>query len=60
MPDDAGTKLDTLYNPPHKLTVAKDIGVIDRHGRRFIELSPFVALASVGPTGWTAASGIRP
>ena len=51
MPDDAGTKLDTLYNPPHKLTVAKDIGVIDRHGRRFIELSPFVALASVGPTG---------
>ena len=51
MPDDAGTKLDTLYSPPHKLTVAKDIGVIDRHGRRFIELSPFVALASVGPTG---------
>ena len=51
MPDDAGTKRETLYNPPHKLTVAKDIGVIDRHGRRFIELSPFVALASVGPTG---------
>ena len=51
MPDDASAKLDTLYSPPHKLTVAKDIGVIDRHGRRFIELSPFVALASVGPTG---------
>lgn len=51
MPDDASAKLDTLYNPPHKLTVAKDIGVIDKHGRRFIELSPFVALASVGPSG---------
>jgi len=51
MPDDASAKLDALYNPPHKLTVAKDIGVIDRHGRRFIELSPFVALASVGPSG---------
>ncbi len=51
MPDDASAKLDTLYNPPHKLTVAKDIGVIDKHGRRFVELSPFVALASVGPSG---------
>lgn len=51
MPDDASAKLDELYNPPHKLTVAKDIGVVDKHGRRFIELSPFCALASVGPTG---------
>lgn len=51
MPDDASAKLDTLYNPPHKLTVAKDIGVVDKHGRRFIALSPFVALASVGPSG---------
>jgi PPOX class probable FMN-dependent enzyme len=51
MPDDAGAKLDALYNPPHKLTVAKDIGVVDKHGRRFIELSPFAALATVGPDG---------
>jgi len=51
MPDDASAKLDALYNPPHKLTVAKDIGVVDKHGRRFIELSPFVAMASVGPSG---------
>ena len=51
MPDDASAKLDTLYNPPHKLTVEKDIGVVDKHGRRFVELSPFVALASVGPGG---------
>lgn len=51
MPDDASAKLDALYAPPHKLTVAKDIGVVDKHGRRFIELSPFVALATVGPNG---------
>lgn len=51
MPDDASAKLDALYAPPHKLTVAKDIGVVDKHGRRFIELSPFVALATVGANG---------
>ncbi|ODT88415.1 MSMEG_1061 family FMN-dependent PPOX-type flavoprotein [Phenylobacterium sp. SCN 70-31] len=51
MADDASTQLDALYHRPHPLTVAKDIGVIDAHGRRFIELSPFVALASVGPDG---------
>lgn len=52
MADDAATsELNRLYLPPHKLTVAKDIGVVDPHGRRFIELSPFCALASVGPTG---------
>lgn len=51
MTDDASAKLDALYAPPHKLTVAKDIGVVDKHGRRFIELSPFVALATVGPNG---------
>jgi len=51
MADDAAAKLDTLYNPPHERTVAKDIGWIDPHGRRFVELSPFVALATVGPNG---------
>lgn len=51
MPDDANSQLNALYNPPHKFTVAKDIGWIDKHGRRFIELSPFVALATVGPNG---------
>ena len=51
MADDATSELNRLYNPPHKLTVAKDIGVIDKHGRRFIDLSPFLALASVGPSG---------
>lgn len=51
MADDATSELNRLYQPPHKLTVAKDIGVVDRHGRRFIELSPFAALATVGPNG---------
>lgn len=51
MPDDATTPLDALYKAPHPLTVAKDIGFVDPHGRRFIELSPFAALASVGPNG---------
>lgn len=50
MTDDAPA-LATLYPPPHPRTVQKDIGWIDRHGRRFVELSPFVALATVGPDG---------
>ncbi len=56
MPDDAASQLNTLYNPPHKFTVAKDIGWVDKHGRRFIELSPFVALASVGQYGTVEVS----
>jgi PPOX class probable FMN-dependent enzyme len=56
MPDDAPNhdateQIDALYQKPHPLTVAKDIGWVDPHGRRFVELSPFVALATVGPTG---------
>ncbi|MBJ7412982.1 MAG: pyridoxamine 5'-phosphate oxidase family protein [Phenylobacterium sp.] len=51
MPDDATTQLDALYKPPHPLTVAKCLDHVDRHGRRFISLSPFAALASVGPNG---------
>lgn len=51
MADDATSELNRLYPQPRTLTVAKDIGVVDKHGRRFIELSPFAALASVGPNG---------
>ena len=51
MPDDATPQLDQLYKTPHPLVLAKDIGHIDRHGRRFIELSPFCAIATVGPSG---------
>lgn len=51
MPDDATARLDAIYKPPHALTVAKDIGYVDAHGRRFIALSPFVALGTVGANG---------
>lgn len=51
MPDDATAQLDALYKPPHPLTVAKCLDHVDPHGRRFISLSPFAALASVGPNG---------
>ena len=51
MPDDAAAELDRLYLEPKPTTVAKDIGYVDKHGRRFIELSPFVALATVGANG---------
>ena len=51
MADDATSPLNQLYKAPHPRVVAKDIGVVDRHGRRFIELSPFCAIATVGPTG---------
>lgn len=51
MAHDASAQLDQLYNPPHKLAVAKCLDHVDQHGRRFIALSPFATIASVGPTG---------
>jgi PPOX class probable FMN-dependent enzyme len=51
MPDDATQQLDQLYKAPNPFVLAKDIGHIDKHGRRFIELSPFCAIATVGPSG---------
>jgi len=51
MADDATADLNTRYKPPHSFVSAKCLDHIDRHGRRFIELSPFAALASVGPSG---------
>ncbi|RAK66456.1 MSMEG_1061 family FMN-dependent PPOX-type flavoprotein [Phenylobacterium kunshanense] len=51
MPTDAAAQLDTLYTPPHPVTVAKCLDHVDPHGRRFIALSPFAALATVGSNG---------
>ena len=51
MADDATATLDSRYNAPHKFTVAKCLDHVDKHGRRFISLSPFVTVASVGPNG---------
>ncbi|MEO8115761.1 MAG: MSMEG_1061 family FMN-dependent PPOX-type flavoprotein [Phenylobacterium sp.] len=45
------TLLERLYKPPHPLTVAKALDHVDVHGRRFIALSPFVVLGSVGEDG---------
>ncbi|HEX2815217.1 MAG TPA: MSMEG_1061 family FMN-dependent PPOX-type flavoprotein [Phenylobacterium sp.] len=43
--------LAELYKPPHPLTVAKALDRIDPHGRRFIELSPFLVIGSAGEAG---------
>jgi PPOX class probable FMN-dependent enzyme len=43
--------LDTAYARPTERTVAKTLDHIDRHMTRFIALSPFCVLASVGPDG---------
>ena len=43
--------LDTAYARPTERTVAKTLDHLDRHMIRFIALSPFCVLASVGPDG---------
>ena len=40
-----------LYKRPNARAVAKEIGRLDRHCRRFVELSPFVLLGSSGANG---------
>jgi PPOX class probable FMN-dependent enzyme len=44
-------ELERLYQPPKPTTVAKSLDRIDPHGRRFIELSPFVVVGTVSETG---------
>jgi PPOX class probable FMN-dependent enzyme len=44
-------QLDRLYKPPHPLVIAKALDRIDPHGRRFIELSPFLVIGSVSEAG---------
>ncbi|MBI5275932.1 MAG: pyridoxamine 5'-phosphate oxidase family protein [Burkholderiales bacterium] len=39
-------ELRTLYDPPKERTLLKEIHALDKHCRRFIELSPFLVLAS--------------
>ena len=48
---DMQAELDRLYKPPHPLVVAKSLDRIDPHGRRFIELSPFLVIGSVSEAG---------
>ena len=48
--------LRALYPPAKGRSVAKQLDRLDRHCLRFIGLSPFVVLASVGPQGHCDAS----
>jgi PPOX class probable FMN-dependent enzyme len=43
--------LEALYGPPVDIALTKEIDYISDHYRAFIEASPFVALATVGPEG---------
>jgi PPOX class probable FMN-dependent enzyme len=48
--------LRTLYAEPGERARRKQIAMLDAHARRFIELSPFVVLASGGASGAIDAS----
>lgn len=48
---DSQDALRTRYKRPSPGAVAKDIGRIDEHFRRFIALSPFVCLGTTGADG---------
>jgi PPOX class probable FMN-dependent enzyme len=43
--------LVALYQAPTAGAVAKEIGLIDKYCRRFIELSPFLCIGSMGANG---------
>lgn len=49
-------RLRELYDPPRGRAVTKEIAKLDRHCRRFIELSPFVVVASGAEGGALDAS----
>jgi len=44
-------ELEALYGQPHERSIRKEIGYVNEEYRRFIELSPFVVLATAGPGG---------
>lgn len=44
-------ELEALYGEPHQRAVRKEIDYVNEDYRRFIELSPFVVLATGGPDG---------
>ncbi len=43
--------LRALYGEPGRLAVMKELDHLDRNSKRFIELSPFLCLATFGPDG---------
>jgi uncharacterized protein len=44
-------ELRAVYKQPTPIAVGKEIGHIDAHCRRFIELSPFICIGSMTPDG---------
>ena len=44
-------QLDALYGTPVEAAVAKEIDYIHDHYRAFIDMAPFVVVATVGPEG---------
>ncbi len=48
---ESAEELRDLYGEPSALALGKSLDRLDRHCRRFIELSPFVVLASAGADG---------
>ena len=48
---DTVEELRNRYGEPSELAVKKSLDRLDRHCRRFIELSPFLVLASAGADG---------
>lgn len=48
---DSPDALRALYGPPGERSAKKQLDHLDVHCRRFVELSPFVLLATSGPDG---------
>src|SRR6185436_5088979 len=48
---DSKDALRRVYKTPNPRSVAKEIKLLDRHCRRFVELSPFLVLATSGAGG---------
>jgi uncharacterized protein len=44
-------QLEQIYGNPHERSLRKEIGFLNEDYRAFVEASPFVVLASVGPDG---------
>lgn len=55
-PDSAAVDLSAIYPAPSPLAKAKQIDHLDKHCRRFIELSPFLCLGSTDAEGKTDVS----
>jgi uncharacterized protein len=53
---DSLAALRSLYSPAKERSVQKQLDRLDKHCRRFVELSPFVVLSSAGEDGRCDAS----